>query len=185
MAVALATLYQGVRSPSDGVHPDLELARAQHAAGARSEAVALPTLSQLFRAHPPTLRPNVELARAERAAMQTALLRGPVVVQTALLRHHVGSNDARVLCDALAVYYSRHEPSRVATVIALVARVYGGPPCSIDGIIVRHALWTARELCEQLQAMYGERVPVTFKADGSLDIRATSLYVAPCRSAHS
>ena len=166
MAVALATLYQGVRSPSDGVHPDLELARAEHAAGARSEAVARPTLSQLFRAYPPTLRPNVELARAERAGMQLALLRG----QVDPLTHHFGSNDARVLREALALYYSRHEPSRVATVVALVARVYGGPPCSINGISIHHALWTAKELCEQLRAIYGERVPVTFKTDGSLDI---------------
>ena len=175
MAVALATLYQGVRSPSDGVHPDLELARAEHAAGARSEAVARPTLSQLFRAYPPTLRPNVELARAERAGMQLALLRG----QVDPLTHHFGSNDARVLCEALALYYSRHEPSRVATVVALVARVYGGPPCSINGISIHHALWTAKELCEQLRAIYGETVPVKFKTDGSLDIRAT---FALCRS---
>ena len=102
--------------------------------------------------------------------MQMALLKG----QGHFLTLTFSSNDARVLCDALAVYYSRHEPSRVATVSALVARVYGGPHCLIDGIRVNHALWTARELCEQLQAMYGERVPVTFKADGSLDVAASS-----------
>ena len=102
--------------------------------------------------------------------MQMALLKG----QGHFLTLTFSSNDARVLCDALAVYYSRHEPSRVATVSALVARVYGGPHCLIDGIRVNHALWTARELCEQLQAMYGERVPVTFNADGSLDVAASS-----------
>lgn len=82
----------------------------------------------------------------------------------------VDSCDARVLHDAVAVYYAQHEPSRVATVSTLVARVYGGPPCSINGIMVSRVLWTAKELCEQIQAKYGERVPVTFKPDGSLDI---------------
>ena len=82
----------------------------------------------------------------------------------------VDSCDARVLHDALAVYYAQHEPSRVATVSTLIARVYGGPPCSINGIMVSRVLWTAKELCEQIQAKHGERVPVTFKPDGSLDI---------------
>ena len=118
------------------------------------------------------VRSPTELAPAERRVltMQMALLTG----QGNFFPLCFGSSDARVLCDALAVYYSRHEPSRVATVSALVARVYGGPHISIDGIRVNHALWTARELCEQLQAMYGERVPVTFKADGSLDVAASS-----------
>ena len=81
-----------------------------------------------------------------------------------------GILDARVLCDALEVYYAKHAPDRVATISALVARVYDGPPCLINGIMVSRVLWTAKELCEQIQAQYGETVPVTFKPDGSLEI---------------
>ena len=81
-----------------------------------------------------------------------------------------GILDACVLCEALEVYYAKHAPDRVATISALVARVYDGPPCLINGIMVSRVLWTAKELCEQIQAQYGETVPVTFKPDGSLEI---------------
>ena len=135
--------------------------------------------------------PDLLLARNEcRASLQRSLLEGPRAMllrngdgspsamgSVSVLAEHrtwflgvVDSDDARVLHDALAVYYAKHASSRVRTVSTLVARVYGGPPCSINGIMVNRVLWTAKALCEQLQAKYGETVPVTFKPDGSLDI---------------
>ena len=81
----------------------------------------------------------------------------------------VESKEACALRAALEGFYAKHAPEKVATVEDLLARVYGGKPTSINGVRVGGVLWTAKELCEKVEAKYGDKVPVTFKPDGSVD----------------
>lgn len=70
----------------------------------------------------------------------------------------ISSERAQRLTRTLTDYYSAHGPENLENVAALVARVVGGPPSLVGGMMVGGILWTEEELFAKIEAKYGVKV---------------------------
>ena len=68
------------------------------------------------------------------------------------------STRANSLRVTLAQYYSKHAPDEVAKVEGLVARVVGGPPTEVGGMVLGGVMWSEEELFDKIEAKYGAHV---------------------------
>ena len=59
---------------------------------------------------------------------------------------------------ALAAFYGKYAPDESLKVENLVARVVGGPPSEVGGMMVGGVLWSEEELFGKLEAKYGGKV---------------------------
>ena len=90
------------------------------------------------------------------------------------LAHHTGltsdslmqSVRADLLRKALLAFYTKQAPAEVEKVENIVARVVGGPPSSIGGMVVGGVLWDEEELFAKLEAKYGGKVVLGVAGDG-------------------
>lgn len=70
------------------------------------------------------------------------------------------SQRAEELRATLTAYYTTHAPEEVDKVENLVARVVGGPPSEVGGMVLGGVLWTEEELYAKVEAKYGVAVTV-------------------------
>ena len=68
------------------------------------------------------------------------------------------SGRACLLRHILLAYFRAHAPEGVHKVENLVARVVGGPPSEVNGMVVGGVLWDEATLFGKLEAKYGARV---------------------------
>ena len=65
---------------------------------------------------------------------------------------------ANALRLTLTRYYTKHAPNELAKVENLVARVVGGPPTKVGGMVLGGVMWSEEELFEKVKAKYGAEV---------------------------
>ena len=65
-----------------------------------------------------------------------------------------------LLRQTLGVYYKQHAPEEIGKVENLVARVVGGPPSEVGGMVVGGVLWEEEELFGKIESRYGAKVEV-------------------------
>uniref|UniRef100_A0A7S3EVY2 Uncharacterized protein n=1 Tax=Haptolina ericina TaxID=156174 RepID=A0A7S3EVY2_9EUKA len=70
----------------------------------------------------------------------------------------IHSGRATLLRQILLAYFRRHFTAGLPKVEDLVARVVGGPPTFVEGVVVGGVLWTEQELFAKLEAKYGAKV---------------------------
>jgi hypothetical protein len=70
----------------------------------------------------------------------------------------MASPSAEALRRKLQTFYAKYAPDEAAKVENLVARVVGGPPSEVGGMLVGGVLWSEDELFEKLEAKYGDNV---------------------------
>jgi hypothetical protein len=69
------------------------------------------------------------------------------------------SERATILRATLTQYYALHAPDEIGKVENLVARVVGGPPSDVGGVVLGGILWAQEEeLFGKLKAKYGAEV---------------------------
>ena len=68
------------------------------------------------------------------------------------------SGRASLLRQILLNYFRQHAPEGLGKVEDLVARVVGGPPSSVGGVMVGGVLWSEQELFGKLEAKYKAKV---------------------------
>jgi hypothetical protein len=73
----------------------------------------------------------------------------------------ISSERAQRLTHTLTAYYTAHGPENLGNIPALVARVVGGPPSVVGGIVVGGMLWTEEDLFAKMEAKYGAKVELS------------------------
>jgi len=134
---AMAALVAKLR----GTSVENVMQEAEANAAARTRATALPE------PEPPTPTTYV-------AARTAPTLLEPQISTTPEMR----SGRACLLRHILLAYFRAHAPECVHKVENLVARVVGGPPSEVNGIVVGGVLWDEATLFGKLEAKYGARV---------------------------
>jgi len=74
------------------------------------------------------------------------------------LSKEMQSGRASLLRQILLNYFRQHAPEGLGKVEDLVARVVGGPPSSVGGVMVGGVLWSEQELFGKLEAKYKAKV---------------------------
>ena len=97
---------------------------------------------------------NVMQERKAAAARCAAAGAEPQISTTPEMR----SGRACLLRHILLAYFRAHAPEGVHKVENLVARVVGGPPSEVNGMVVGGVLWDEATLFGKLEAKYGARV---------------------------
>ena len=134
---AMAALVAKLR----GTSVENVMQEAEANAAARTLAPALPE------PEPPTPTTYV-------AARTAPTLLEPQISTTPEMR----SGRACLLRHILLAYFRAHAPEGVHKVENLVARVVGGPPSEVNGMVVGGVLWDEATLFGKLEAKYGARV---------------------------
>eukprot|EP01051_Picozoa_sp_SAG22_P015674 SAG22_NODE_2083_length_3036_cov_7.310861_4_plen_102_part_00 len=94
-------------------------------------------------------------------ASAPALAAAPAGLQAATDEKHgdaMTTARAERLRATLTAYYATHNTEEISKVEALVARVVGGPPGEVGGMVIGGVLWSEDELFEKVEAKYGAKV---------------------------
>jgi hypothetical protein len=70
----------------------------------------------------------------------------------------MNSPAAHEIRSQLTAYYSIHAPANLENIDALVARVVGGPPSEVGGMMLGGVLWEKWELYAKIESKYGHPV---------------------------